>query len=108
MSLPKAQHINSFPRARASLSFRFLFLIFVLFLAGCEAPSDYATLASILAKDEITVITRNNSNCYYLYRDQAMGFEYDLAKAFADFLGVTLEVKIAEKWENKWKEHGQN
>ena len=99
MSLPKAQQINSLPSARVSLSFRFLFLIFVLFLAGCEAASDYATLESILAKGEITVITRNNSHCYYLYRDQAMGFEYDLAKAFADYLGVNLEVKIAEKWE---------
>ena len=99
MSLPKAQQINCFPPTRTALSFRFLFLIFVLFLAGCNAPPDYATLESILAKGQITVITRNNSHCYYLYRDQAMGFEYDLAKAFADFLGVTLEVKIAEKWE---------
>ncbi|MDF1593671.1 MAG: membrane-bound lytic murein transglycosylase MltF [Desulfobacterales bacterium] len=99
MSLPKAQQIISFPPSRTSLSFRFFFLIYVLFLAGCDAPSNHATLESILSKGEITVITRNNSHCYYLYRDQAMGFEYDLAKAFADFLGVTLEVKIAEKWE---------
>jgi len=28
-----------------------------------------------------------------------MGFEYDLAKAFADFLGVRLNVKVIEKWE---------
>jgi membrane-bound lytic murein transglycosylase F len=28
-----------------------------------------------------------------------MGFEYDLAKEFADYLGVRLKVKIAENWE---------
>jgi membrane-bound lytic murein transglycosylase F len=48
----------------------------------------------------ITVITRNNAHCYYTYRDQDMGFEYDLAKAFADFLGVELKVKVAESWDD--------
>ncbi|MBW2566501.1 MAG: membrane-bound lytic murein transglycosylase MltF [Deltaproteobacteria bacterium] len=47
----------------------------------------------------ITVITRNNAHCYYTYRDQDMGFEYDLAKAFADFLGVELKVKVSESWD---------
>jgi membrane-bound lytic murein transglycosylase F len=48
----------------------------------------------------ITVITRNNAHCYYTYRGQEMGFEYDLAKAFADFLGVKLKVKVAESWDD--------
>lgn len=47
----------------------------------------------------ITVITRNNAHCYYTYRDQDMGFEYDLAKAFADFLGVRLKVKVSDSWD---------
>jgi membrane-bound lytic murein transglycosylase F len=48
----------------------------------------------------VTVITRNNAHCYYTYRDQDMGFEYDLAKAFADSLGVELKVKVAQSWDN--------
>ncbi|MCJ7618536.1 MAG: transporter substrate-binding domain-containing protein, partial [Desulfobacterales bacterium] len=56
-------------------------------------------LHGILKAGEITVYTRNNAHCYYLYREQAMGFEYDLAKAFADHLGVKLKVRIAEKWD---------
>lgn len=99
MSLPKAQRRTNLYPAQASISLRCIFLIFVLFLAGCKAPAGHATLESILAKGTITVITRNNSHCYYIYRDQAMGFEYDIAKAFADYLGVNLEVNIAEKWE---------
>jgi peptidoglycan lytic transglycosylase F len=56
-------------------------------------------LEKILAAGEITVITRNNANCYYLYRGSPMGFEYDLARAFADRLGVRLKVRVAEKWQ---------
>lgn len=55
-------------------------------------------LKEILAKREITMITRNTTRSYYLYRDQAMGFEYDLAKAFADFIGVRLSVELADDW----------
>jgi len=75
-------------------------LIFCLLASGCESPSpSYRTLDDILRSGEITVITRNNGHCYYLYRGEPMGFEYDLAKRFADFLGVRLKVRIAQKWE---------
>jgi membrane-bound lytic murein transglycosylase F len=52
------------------------------------------SLQRIRKANEITVITRTNAHCYYVYREQPMGFEYDLAKAFADHLGVKLNVKI--------------
>ncbi len=68
------------------------------YVYGKKKNSDHI-LEDILEVGEITVYTRNNANCYYLYRGQAMGFEYDLAKAFADYLGVKLKVRIAEKWE---------
>jgi len=74
--------------------------IFSVCYCGCgEKQSSTNVLQSILKDGEITVCTRNNAHCYYLYREQAMGFEYELAKAFADYLGVNLKVKIAEKWE---------
>ncbi len=56
-------------------------------------------LDNILKTGKIKVITRNNSHCYYIYRDQPMGFEYDLVNAFADYLGVKLEIIIAEQWD---------
>jgi membrane-bound lytic murein transglycosylase F len=55
-------------------------------------------LPAILNKGELIFITRNNAHCYYHYRDEKMGLEYDLAKALADELGVKLTVKIAERW----------
>jgi membrane-bound lytic murein transglycosylase F len=52
-----------------------------------------------LESGQITVITRNNATCYYRYRSQPMGFEYDLAKAFADELGLRLKIHISPTWE---------
>lgn len=74
--------------------------IFSVYYYGCSIEqSSNSVLQGILKAGEITVCTRNNAHCYYLYREQAMGFEYDLAKAFADYLGVNLKIRIAEKWE---------
>ncbi|MBW2513643.1 MAG: membrane-bound lytic murein transglycosylase MltF [Deltaproteobacteria bacterium] len=61
--------------------------------------TDAPVLTRIIKKGELTVITRNNAHCYYSYRDQEMGFEHDLAKAFASYLGVSLNIRIAHKWE---------
>lgn len=87
---------------RASVTIKgFIYFLVCLFglITGCEKPPDFISLDDIRAAGEITVITRNNSHCYYLYRDQAMGFEHDLALAFAEYLGVSLKIKIADKWE---------
>ena len=55
------------------------------------------TLHKILKNRSLTVITKNTAHCYYLYHDAPMGFEYELAKAFADHLGVRLNIKIVDK-----------
>lgn len=78
-------------------------LIILLFISfNClfvyQISPKFTTLEDILKAGKITVITRNNANCYYQYRNEAMGFEYDLAKAFADYLGVDLKVQLAEHW----------
>lgn len=58
----------------------------------------FITLQKIQKTGVITVATRNTAHCYYLYRDQPMGFEYELAQAFAEYLGVRLQVKVVDKW----------
>jgi membrane-bound lytic murein transglycosylase F len=60
----------------------------------------FVTLKRIQKTEEITVVTRNTAHCYYLYRDQPMGFEYEMAQAFAEYLGVRLQVKVVDKWED--------
>jgi membrane-bound lytic murein transglycosylase F len=59
----------------------------------------FETLHKIVKAGHITVLTRNTPHCYYLYRDEPMGFEFELAREFADYLGVELKVNIAETWE---------
>ena len=56
-------------------------------------------LDRVFSQGELTMITRNTAHSYYLYREQATGFEYDLARAFADFLGVRLTVRLADNWQ---------
>ena len=74
-------------------------VVFGFWLSGCRQPPETTILNKILATKEITVITRNNPWCYYLYHDEPMGFEYDLSKAFADYLGVRLKVKVVHRWD---------
>ncbi len=50
-------------------------------------------LQQILVSEQMTVLTQNNANSFYIYRGQEMGFEYDLAQAFANSLGVSLQVQ---------------
>ncbi|MBW1714274.1 MAG: membrane-bound lytic murein transglycosylase MltF [Deltaproteobacteria bacterium] len=54
------------------------------------------SLDKIEKRGYMTLITTNGPTTYYLYREEEMGFEYDLAKAFADYQGVELKVLVAE------------
>ena len=72
-----------------------LILLSLPILFSCVKKSG---LEEIKESGKITVITRNNAHCYYTYRDKPMGFEYDLAKAFSDYLGVSLNV-VTSHWE---------
>ncbi|MFH2067151.1 MAG: membrane-bound lytic murein transglycosylase MltF [Pseudomonadota bacterium] len=95
----KVNRIFKKPVVYSWLLFVFLVGISVLFLSRDKVFGP-DILDRILDRGEIVVITRNNAHCYYIYRDQAMGFEYDLAKAFSEYLGVKLKIIIAEKWDN--------
>lgn len=96
------QHLESgSKRGRRALIYALLGIGAVIGLVAAIhlRPPPPMSLKAISQKGKITLITRNNANCYYTYRDQAMGFEHDLAKAFASDLGVDLKIKVAETWE---------
>jgi membrane-bound lytic murein transglycosylase F len=70
-----------------------LTLFFItLCLIGCEKPT---SLEKIQKRQTLHVITRNAPAVYFEGRDGPMGFEYELAKLFADELNLNLDVKIA-------------
>jgi membrane-bound lytic murein transglycosylase F len=74
---------------------KIIILTILLVTVSCARQD---VLEAILESGEITVLTRNNAHCYYIYRDNPMGFEYDLAKAFSDYLGVKLNV-VTPEWD---------
>ncbi len=52
-----------------------------------------STLEKVRERGTITVLTQNTQHAYYLVRGEPAGFEYELATAFADSLGVELQVE---------------
>lgn len=52
-------------------------------------------LVGIIARDTLRVTTMTGPTSYFYYRDQPMGYDYDLATDFAEFLGVNLDVIVA-------------
>jgi membrane-bound lytic murein transglycosylase F len=58
--------------------------------AGCHQLSPQNEVGAIKARGELRVLIRNNATCYYEGPMGFAGFEYELAKAFADYLGVKL------------------
>jgi membrane-bound lytic murein transglycosylase F len=74
----------------------------IALLQGGIPPADGfqdVSLDRILASGELKVITGSSLHSYYVYRNQSMGFDYELAKEFADHLGVRLSVVTCDAWE---------
>lgn len=66
-------------------------------LAGPEAPLPPPIdrdFEDILERDTLVVLTTYNSTSYFLYRGQALGYEYELLEAFADEHDVHLKVRV--------------
>lgn len=55
-------------------------------------------LESVLKNGELSLLTYVGATTYYETPEGPAGFEYDLAKAFADYLGVELRVVIAPRF----------
>src|SRR5690606_4943042 len=53
-------------------------------------------LAELQAEGKITALTLNNSTSYFVYRGQAMGYEYEWLTMFANSQGLELEVKVVD------------
>ncbi len=51
-------------------------------------------LDKIKKRRVLRVLLRNNAASYFLYRGELMGFEYELAREFADYHGLRLEVVV--------------
>ena len=85
--------------------------IILFILAACTTPSTQKNekqqlepaaasvsrdLDAIKKDGKLKVLTIYSGTSYFLYRGRPMGFEYELVKRFADYLGVDLEIKISD------------
>ena len=65
--------------------------------SGCS-PASNDKLSAVKRVGELVVLTRNSPTTYFEGPDGPTGFEYDLARAFADSLGVKLRIKTADRF----------
>lgn len=75
------------------LSKAVLAAVFLGALTGSVRPDN---LEQVRMHGEIVMVTRNSPTTYYEDRSGATGFELELARAFADYLGVELKVVVAD------------
>ncbi len=70
-----------------------LFILMIALLSGCqeELPTK---LQAVQAKGKLVVVTRNSPTTYYESASGHAGIEYELAKAFAEYLDVELELIV--------------
>jgi membrane-bound lytic murein transglycosylase F len=60
--------------------------------------SDRSSLDKVKKRGYLTVLTRNTSTTYYEGHDGKTGFEYDLARLFADHLRVELKILLPDSF----------
>jgi membrane-bound lytic murein transglycosylase F len=61
-----------------------------------ETQSGIVDLDSIRRRGSLIILTENSASTYFQYRNQESGFDYEMAHAFAKYLGVRLEVKLID------------
>jgi membrane-bound lytic murein transglycosylase F len=67
-------------------------------LLACGKPAPPPPLETVLKTGRITLLAPVGPTTYFSYRGDPGGFEYELAEAFAEYLGVTLAVETVGGW----------
>lgn len=72
------------------------------FVPAAMPAADVAdtSLDHIVARGELRVITGNSPYSFHVYRNETMGFDYDLAREFADHLNVRLKIVPCGSWQD--------
>ncbi len=79
-------------------SARYLPLLFIL-LPACtlflKKDDQICDLPCILESDTLRILTLNTSTSYFIYRDQPMGYHYDMIQEFCRHHGLIPEIIVA-------------
>jgi membrane-bound lytic murein transglycosylase F len=81
-----------------------IFIFFLLFvLISCNSkryePQTFDDFDKILERGELRVITIESAISYYTSGEEQMGFDYDLAQNFADYVDLPLKIIVANSVE---------
>jgi membrane-bound lytic murein transglycosylase F len=69
----------------------------VIFFPFLYSGSDHPTqLEQVMQRGSLVMLTRNGASSYYLGPDGDTGPEYELVREFTEYLGVDLEIIVAE------------
>jgi membrane-bound lytic murein transglycosylase F len=63
-------------------------------LSEVHSENQFGDLGEIRKRGVLRVLLRNNSSSYFFWRGQLMGFEYEMAQAYAKHLEVKLAVVV--------------
>ncbi len=92
----------------------FITLLVFLFASCGQKKNDGITVSSndlkeIIKSDTLKVATMYGSTSYFLFRDELLGFDYEMTENLADYLHLNLEIKIAktQKEMEQWLEEGK-
>lgn len=76
-------------------------LVAVVFLPFLYSGHDQPThLQKVQQRGHLTLLTRNGASSYFIGPEGKTGPEYDLAAAFAEYLGLDIEVNIPDAFGN--------
>jgi len=71
----------------------------ILLLPFIYSGQDHPTrLQQAYQRGSVTLLTRNGASSYFIGPDGPAGPEYDIAAAFAKYLGLDLDVRVAEEF----------
>ncbi|MFY8352561.1 membrane-bound lytic murein transglycosylase MltF [Pseudoalteromonas sp. SSM20] len=71
---------------------RVVITVIIFLLAACSEPVAETHLGQIKQKDKIRIGTLAGESTYYISANGELGFEYELAQAFADYIDAELEI----------------
>ncbi len=85
--------ISSFNHFSQKINKNILFILLLIpLLFSCEEQKKSASFARIIERGYVSVGTLFGPNSYYIKGDGFAGFEYDLAKKYAEYLNVELKI----------------
>ena len=75
-------------------SFLFILLTIGWVGVGCKGNGQQGDFPDILESDTLRVITLNSSTSYFIYRDQPMGYHYEMIRDFCSHHGLIPKIEV--------------